>query len=344
MSSFGVSIEPTWPLQLSIELSILAERYGYTNVWVPDGGPSPPYGDTIVTLAAIAGSTRVIKFGSSILNFYTRNPASIASSFLALSDLGSLPHGKHKKSSGAQRAILGIGIGADWTVQKFGIRDRRGMILQLREAIESLRELFHGKEVAVRTDSFTIEGVTLSKSKKRIPIYVGAGSPKGLELSGEVSDGIILTERIPHDINHSIESIMLGLTRSSRKRKDFEIVNSVVVSLDDDLQKARKAVSPTCAYLVSWLSKEKAEEYQVDLTTKAKISQFIQTGDERSAAKLVDNKMIDLLTATGNVENCIQKCEEHLEHDVDQLAFTEPFGPDPKRSLANLARRVIPKL
>ena len=67
---------------------MLAERLGFSNIWVPDSGPAPPYSDTIVTLAAIASATSRIKFGSAVLNFYTRNPAWIASSFLALSDLG----------------------------------------------------------------------------------------------------------------------------------------------------------------------------------------------------------------------------------------------------------------
>jgi 5,10-methylenetetrahydromethanopterin reductase len=335
VTNFGISIEPTWPLKDSIDLSILAERCGYSNIWVPDGGPSPPFGDTIVSLAAIATSTRRIKFGSSILNFYTRNPASIASSFLALSDLGSSP---------AQRAVLGIGIGASWTVGKFGIEHRVGVITQLREAIESITELFGGKQVDIRTDSFTIEGVTLSESRKIIPIYVGSSSPRGLELSGEVADGVILADRIPQDLDHSVQSIALGLDRSSRRRSRFEVVNSVVISLDDDLARARRAVAPTCAYLVSWLSDEKAEKYQIDLSVKSKISRFISSGDERSAGRLVDSKMIGLLTATGDAERCSQKCKEYLEHKVDQLAFCEPFGPEPKRSISDLAKKVIPRL
>lgn len=96
-----------------MELAKLAEKLEFSNIWVPDGGPTPPYSDSVATLAAIAASTNRIKFGSAILNFYTRNPAWIASSFLALSDLGA------HTNKNLQRAILGLGLGAPYNVGKF---------------------------------------------------------------------------------------------------------------------------------------------------------------------------------------------------------------------------------
>ena len=93
---------------------------------------------------------------------------------------------------------------------KAGIGERSGRIPQLREAIESIYELFLGKEVTVRTDSFAIEAVSLSKSRGRIPIYVGTSSPKGLEMAGEIADGLILTVRIPADVEESMKHVSLG--------------------------------------------------------------------------------------------------------------------------------------
>jgi 5,10-methylenetetrahydromethanopterin reductase len=339
--TFGISIEPTWSIGYSVELSLLAERLGFSNIWVPDSGPAPPYSDTIVTLSAIASATSRIKFGSAVLNFYTRNPAWIASSFLTLSDLG---RSKIAGRSSGQRAALGLGVGSDWNVAKAGIGERSGRILQLREAIESINELFLGKEVTVRTDSFAIEGVTLSKSRGKIPIYVGTSSTKGLEMAGEIADGLILTDRIPAEVEESMKHLSWGLGNTTRRRRDIDVVNSVVVSVDMDRAKAIRAAKPTCAYLVSWLSNEESEAHQIDLAIKDKISQFIQRGDEKSAASLVDHHMVDLLTASGTPEDCLEKCREYLSYDVDQLAFCEPFGPDQKESLTMLCRKVIPRL
>ena len=161
-TTFGISLEPSWDQSECLALAKQAEKLGFSNLWVPDGGPDTPFSDAVVTLAAIASNTRRIKFGSAIVNFYTRNPAWIASSFLALSNLG----------GSRQRAILGIGLGSSYNVVKFGIFKRSGKIEYLREAIESIQELFSGKEVSVRTDPFVIERVRLSKSKGKIPIYV----------------------------------------------------------------------------------------------------------------------------------------------------------------------------
>ncbi|MDA4129927.1 MAG: LLM class flavin-dependent oxidoreductase [Thaumarchaeota archaeon] len=337
--SFGISIEPNWSVNYCRELAILGEKLGYSNIWVPDGGPMPPYSDPIVTLATIAASTEKIKLGSSIVNFYTRNPASLASAFMALSDLAS-----RGKKSGTQRAILGIGLGSGYNVAKFGIISRKGVIEQLREAIEAIRELFQGKEVDVRTDAFVIDGVSLSKAPKKIPIYVGSESPKGLRLAGEIADGVILTDRMPTDAEESVNHVLLGIGLSSRKRKEIEIVDSVVISLDENQQRARKAAAITCAYLVAWMDDKKAEKHDIDLKAKNQIAELIETGDEPAAAKLVTKKMIDLLTVSGNPEECVEKCKEYLKHDVNQLAFCEPFGPKPMRSIELIARRVLPKL
>ncbi|MCL4518231.1 MAG: LLM class flavin-dependent oxidoreductase, partial [Thaumarchaeota archaeon] len=307
----------------------------FSNVWVPDGGPAPPYSDTIVTLTAISSSTERIKFGSAILNFFTRNPAWIASSFLALSDIGA------RKNKRLQRAVLGLGLGASYNVAKFGITKRSGMNEQLREAVESIRELFAGKEVTARTDSFAIEQVQLSKSRKNIPIHIGANGAKGLRLAGEIADGVILTDRIASDIEESMKHVTLGLADGARSRKDLEVTNSVVISVDEDKMKAKNAARSTCAYLVAWMGDDRAKMHGIDLKAKSKISGLITAGDERSASNLVDEKMLDLLTVSGNAKECVEKCREHLAQGIDQLVFCEPFGPDPVRSIKLIARRVI---
>ncbi len=163
-------------------------------------------------------------------------------------------------------------------------------------------------------------------------------------MAGEIADGLILTDRIPGDVEESMKQVILGLGYSSRERKDIEVVNSVVISVDPDREKAKRVVEPTCAYLVSWLSDEKAESHMIDVGVKNRISDYICAGEEQAAAKLVDDKMVGLLTATGDVTDCVEKCREYLSQDVDQLAFCEPFGPNQKESISTLARKVIPKL
>lgn len=338
--TFGISIESTWYIHYAVQLAELAETQGFSNIWVTDGGPSPPYSDPIVTLSAIASKTKKIKLGTAILNYYTRNPASIASSFLALSDLAS--HGSDRSSS--QRAILGLGVGSPYNVNKFGVGRRRGMINDLREAVESIRDLFRGKEVTVRTDSFTIDGVILSKAKHDIPVQIGSRSPRGLRLAGEIADGVILTNRVPSEIEDSMKHVYLGLADKSRLRRNLEITNSVVISIDENKKKAENAARTTCAYLVAWMNDEKAELQGLDVGLKNKIARLINLGEETSAASLVTQNMLDLLTVSGTVEDCVPKCREHLRYGIDHIAFCEPFGPVPKRSITTIARRLIPKI
>ena len=218
------------------------------------------------------------------------------------------------------------------------------MTEQLREAVEVIRELFDGKEVTARTDSFAIEQVQLSKLRKKIPIHIGANSAKGLRLAGEIADGVILTDRLASDIEESMKHVTLGLADGSRSRKDLEVTNSVVISVDENKSKAKNAARVTCAYLVAWMGDDKAKMHGINFEAKSKISAFINTGDESAAAKLVDEKMLDLLTVSGNAKECVEKCREHLSHGIDQLAFCEPFGPDPVRSISLIAGQVVQKI
>ncbi len=354
--TFGISLEPTWRIYDSLKLAMLAERLGFSTVWVPDGGPAPPYSDTIVTLSAIASHTTKIRLGSAVLNFYTRNPAFIASSFLALSDLASSSSSasasvssasgaSRKSANSSQRAILGIGIGSTYNVSKIGIGKRSGTVTDLREAIESIRELFNDKEVTVRTDSFAIENVLLSKSMRgKIPIHVGAGGPRALRLAGEIADGIILTDRVASDIETSMKPVTMGLTESSRSRKELEVTNSIVISVDENPERAKDLARPTCAYLVSWVDDERASDLGFDLERKQRISKYLSAGDESSAARLVDDKMVSTLTVSGKPSECIEKCREHLAHSIDHLAFCEPFGRNAANGISLIARKVIPGL
>ena len=337
-ASFGLSLEPSWDQNYCLRLAKQAEKLGFSNIWVPDSGLNPPFSDTITTLAAIASNTKKIKFGSAILNFYTRNPAQIASSFLTLSNLGLAQDPK------AQRAILGIGLGSSYNVSKVGIFSRKGMVETLRETIESIQELFEGKEVSVRTDYFVIERVRLSKSKRKIPIYIGSNSPKGLRLAGEIADGVILTQRIASEVSETTKGVELGLSFSSRKRSDLKIVNSIVISIADDKQRAQNAAKSTCAYLVAWLDTALSNKYGIDEKKKNEIASRIYNGDEQGAANLVDQKMLDLLTVSGTEHECVEKCREHLDQGIDQIAFCEPFGPKKEEAISLIARKVVPKI
>ncbi len=340
-NTFGISVEPSWAIDYCVRLGILAEELVFSNVWVPDGGPQPPYSDSVVTLTALASRTRSIKLGSAIFNFYTRNPAWIASSFAAISDLAS--HGRRRRAS-RERMVLGIGIGSGYNVSKFGIQKRSGTISNLREAIESIRELFVGKQVTVRTDAFSIESVSIGKLERKIPIYIGAAGPKALRLAGEIADGVILTDRVPADLPNKLRPIELGLGDSSRRRRDIEIVNSVVISVDENGRRARDAARTSCAYLVAWMEDSKAAVLGLDVEKKAKIVRFLNAGDEHSAARIVDEKMVTTLTISGTKEECVERCREHLEYDIDQIVFCEPFGPQPEKSLRIIAKEVIPKI
>ena len=66
----------------------------------------------------------------------------------------------------------------------------------------------------------------------------------------------------------AVEPVILGIGSASRKRSAIQVVDSVVISVDENRERARKPAVITCAYLVAWMDERKAEQHGIDVKAK----------------------------------------------------------------------------
>ena len=175
-------------------LAQLAERSGFSSVWVSDhlfldwgkyGGPSTAQGalECWTTLSALAAVTERVRLGSLTLCNDLRNPALVAKMAATLDRL-----------SGGR---LDLGMGAGWYEPEFraagipfdppGTRIRR-----LGEAAEIVTRLLAGEELIFKGRYYTIDGALARPGpvqEPRPPLWIGGKGDLLLETAASVADG-----------------------------------------------------------------------------------------------------------------------------------------------------------
>ena len=172
---FSIRLNNDLPVADYIKLAMAAEQADFDQFWVSNDLflRSAP-----VILTAIAQATRRIEIGTCILNPYTINPAEIAMVAATLDEL-----------SGG-RFNLGLAAGAGDFLNWIGIEQSRPYTAMV-ETVRVINHLFNGDraEIDGHFVQWTDEAYLRFQPRRRIPIYIGAMSPRMLRLIGEIGDG-----------------------------------------------------------------------------------------------------------------------------------------------------------
>ena len=78
MTRLAIYLQDAHPINEAVEHARYAEAAGFEAVWQAD---SRLVRDAVVPMAAFAARTDTIKFGSGVVDCWTRNPARLASTF-----------------------------------------------------------------------------------------------------------------------------------------------------------------------------------------------------------------------------------------------------------------------
>jgi probable F420-dependent oxidoreductase len=191
------------PVELKL-VSEAAERLGYHSLWVtehivipaqirsrypysPDG--RPPFvpetecPEAMVTLGFVAGITRRIRLGTSVIPMITRDPVSIAKQAATVDAL----------SDGR----LELGLGAGWLTEEAEVlghpHDKRGA--RLDEAIDIMRKAWTMPRFSHYGHFWRIPEVGVHPHPRQgadVPIWIGGTSPAALRTTAERAVGNIV--------------------------------------------------------------------------------------------------------------------------------------------------------
>ncbi len=172
-SRIGFSIGSLLNIKNIIDFSEKADKQEHIDsLWVPESWGKEAFS----TLGSISQITKKVKLGTSIINIYSRTPATIAMGAISINNFSN------------NRMIIGLGASTSTIVENFHGIKYHNPIIRMKEYIQSLRLLLHsdakinydGKIVKIK--DFKI----LEKSRSEIPIHIAAVNKKMIQIGMEL--------------------------------------------------------------------------------------------------------------------------------------------------------------
>jgi 5,10-methylenetetrahydromethanopterin reductase len=319
---FSLRLNNDLPVARYPELARAAEQAGFDQLWVSDDlflrGVWP-------ILSACAVATSRIELGSCIVNPYTMHPAEIAMQAAALDEL-----------SGG-RFNLGLAAGAADFLGWVRIPQDRPLAATA-SAARALRALFAGE----RAPEGWAEEAYLRFPTRRIPVYLGATSPRMQRLIGEVADGGLPLLFPPEHYAEVRRLVAEGASAAGRSADAIDLAACIWVSVSEDRAAAEDALREKIAYYGHAMGEAVLSRLGVAPEQLVPAERAVQLdGDVERAKALVPARMLRLGIA-GSGRDLRERLAGLVALGARHLSFGPPLGPDPLAAIAVIGREVIP--
>lgn len=299
-----------------LDLVLEAERLGYDSVWTAEA-----YGSDCFTPLAWYGShTQRVRLGTAVTQISARTPACTAMTAMTIDHL-----------SGG-RLILGLGVSGPQVVEGWYGQPFPKPMARTREYIGILRRAWE-REAPVTNDGphypMPYDGGTgLGKPlklithplRKSIPIFIGAEGPKNVEMCFEIADGWLPIFISPYRMGIYKEPL-------AKRREGFEIAASVIVSVDDDLDKALYPVKMMLGFYLGGMGAKK-QNFHVNLLNRmgfehvtAKVQDLFFAGKHDEAIAAIPDEMADEIALCGSRDRIRDRLGAWRDSPVDTLMY-----------------------
>lgn len=297
-SRFGLSIGSLLNIKNVIDFSANADKHErIDSLWVPESWGKEAFS----TLGAISQITKKVKLGTSIINIYSRTPATIAMGAISIDNLSD------------NRMIIGLGASTSAIVENFHGLKYDNPIIRMKEYIQSIRLLLHSDEKTnydgriVKIKNFKI----LEKSRPEIPIHVAAVNKKMIQIGMEHADGLLFYLRPFKEIKNLIQEI------KDKKKIHTSLVIITSVSNNDPL-KAKERAAKTLAFYISvgkvYYNFLLKTDYKTDVE---KICRVYHTQGLEKSIEYIPTDMLDELVIYGSVSDCQSQIKRFINAGID---------------------------
>jgi 5,10-methylenetetrahydromethanopterin reductase len=317
------------PISKVVKLAKMAEENNLDCVWYCQDLFQR---DVWVFLTAVASQTSKIDLGTGIVTPYTTNPAELAMHAATLDEY----------SRG--RVRLGISVGAREFLKWAGIKVVHP-ISGMRESISIINRLLRGERV--QHDGRVFKGWTdnaylrFTPQRKSIPIYIGAQSPKLLQLTGEIADGGLPTLFPPEYFETVYSYIKKGAARSGRDVEEVDIAGCIWFSVSKDKEKAIDALRDLVTYYGPHLSPDVIKKIGLKPEDFEPIREAYNQRDLDKARSLMTDQMANL-AIHGTPDECLERIDKLTKMGLRHIRFGPPLGPDPVETIKLLGEEIIP--
>ena len=327
----GVVLQTTPPARQVIDLARKADALGFTHVWTFDSHIlwEEPY----VIFSQILAETKNVIVGPMVTNPATRDWTVTASLFATLNEMY------------GNRTVCGIGRGDS------AVRVTNGKpttLATLRESIDVIREVSHGREVDYNGTKIKFEWA----SKSKCEVWVAAYGPKALQLTGEVGDGFILQLADIDIAAWTIEAVRKAARDSGRDPNSVKICVAAPAYVGDDMSHMREQcrwfggmVGNHVADIVARYGESSAVPKALTDYIKGRegydYKQHGQAGNTHTT--FVPDSIVDRFCILGNVDEHIKRLKELKGLGVDQFSvYLQHDGKE--QTLEAYGKEILPEI
>jgi F420-dependent oxidoreductase-like protein len=325
----------------ALDLVLEAERLGFDSVWTAESWGS----DALTPLAWWGSRTSTIRLGTDLIQLSARQPTATAMAALTLDHL-----------SGG-RFVLGLGVSGPQVVEGWYGMSFPKPLARTREYVSIIRQvLARDERVTNPGPHYPLPypgGLGLGKPLRSIvhplradvPIILGAEGPKNVALAAEIADGWFPIFYSAQHEQMYVDSLQEGWGRPGARRQpdQFEILPTVTVVVDDDVERAADALKPTIALYVGGMGAREMN-FHFDVFCRlgyeaaaTKIQELYLDGQKDDAVAAVPREMVEEIALIGPKE----KIRDDLEAWKASRVTTMLLGAHDPNVLRVMAELVL---
>lgn len=325
---FSLRLNNDHPVADYVRYAKLAETAGFDQFWVSN---DLFFRSAPVILSAVALATTTIEIGTCILNPYSINPAEIAMLSATLDEL-----------SGG-RFNLGLSSGASDFLSWVGIQTPQPRTAVI-ESVSVINDLLSGKHAPYDGQflRWTEESYLRFPTLRRVPIYLGAMSPRMLSEIGRIADGGLPLLFPPEHYRNVLPLIQEGASSAGRNMAEIDVAACVWCSISDDKAAAEAALKEKIAYYGHALSPTILEQLGLTHADFVSIERAVMAENDIEKAKSLVTEPMMRIGIAGTARDLIERLESLVEMGVNHISLGPPIGPDIAEALEAIGREVIP--
>ena len=224
------------------------EALGFDSAWTAESWGS----DVVSPLAWWGSQTTTLRLGTNIMQMSARQPTAAAMAAITMDHL-----------SGG-RFCLGLGVSGPQVVEGWYGKPFTKPLARTREYVDIIRRVLAREEKITNPGPLypmpATDGLGLGKPlnvmthplRADLPIFLGAEGPKNVALAAEIADGWFPIFYAPKHEELYGPHLAEGFARPTARRTpdEFEILATVTVAIDDDLEAAYDRLRPYIALYV----------------------------------------------------------------------------------------------
>lgn len=273
----GVSGWPFRDTQGFREFVDLVETSGLDSIWFSERLRNPaPSLEPMTALSLVAGRTRRIKFGMSVMVLPARDPTVLARE---IATLDFLSDGRLLPAFG-----LGLNVGAEWSAVG-RTPEHRGAMTD--EAVPLMRRLWSEDAVTHAGRFYRTSELTIQPKPKQqpMPVWFGGRTAAAYRRVGRLGDGFLGSFQSAAELSQAVRAIREAAEQSGRKVPDDHFgtivpfhfgdsdVSAAIAALNRRLDPRSQPASPLESY-VAWRTPD-AIRRRIDEYVAAGVSKFV---------------------------------------------------------------------